>query len=198
MRRSYCVCKFSQDCASPRSTGRALGELAFTPKPTAVPRVYCWSADADRTKVPCARTRISGTPTTRGLSPRCWVLTWDDSLPRRKSALAARVTWACNTQPYCCCVRKREARWETVEAFPCVVRRSLGYDPKDFSEINYLGLLLSKMSRTVKVSDHDASTTFSKFRDSVRIRAPRITRLPDMRRRRSIALSSAAKMRGHL
>jgi len=108
------------------------------------------------------------------------VLTWEDSLPRRASALAARVTWACNTQPYCSFVRKREARWETVGAFPCVVRRSLGYDSKDLSEINYLSLLLSRMSRTVKVSDHDAST-FSKFRHSVRIRAPRIARLPDMR-----------------
>jgi len=31
--------------------------------------------------------------------------------------------------------------------------RSLGYDSKELSEINYLGLLLSRMSRTVKVSD---------------------------------------------
>ena len=59
-------------------------------------------------------------------------------------------------------------------------RRSLGYDSKDLSEINYLGLLLSRMSRIVKVPDHDAST-FAKFRHSVRIRAPRIARLPDMR-----------------
>jgi hypothetical protein len=89
-------------------------------------------------------------------------------------------TWACNTQPYCSFVREREARWESVGALPCVVRRSLGYDSKDLSEINYLGLLLSRMSRTVKVSDQDAST-FSKFRHSVRIRAPPIARLPDMR-----------------
>ena len=37
-----------------------------------------------------------------------------------------------------------------------------GYNSKDLSEISYLGLLLGRMSRTVKVSDPDAST-FSKI-----------------------------------
>jgi hypothetical protein len=71
---------------------------------------------------------------------------------------------------------------EAVGALPCVVRRSLGYDSKDLSAINYLRLLLSRMSRTVKLSHHDHyASTLSKFRHSVRIRAPRIARLPDMR-----------------
>ena len=56
----------------------------------------------------------------------------------------------------------------------------LGHDSKDLSEINYLGLLPSRMSRTVKVSVHVAST-FSKFSHSVRVRMPRIARFPDMR-----------------
>jgi hypothetical protein len=60
------------------------------------------------------------------------------------------------------------------------VKHFAGYDSKDLSEINYLGLLLSRMSRTVKVSDHDAST-FSKFRHSIRTRAPRIPGLTDRR-----------------
>jgi len=51
---------------------------------------------------------------------------------------------------------------------------------QDPSEINYLVLLLARMSRTVNVSDHAAST-FWQFRHSVRIRAPRIAGLPDMR-----------------
>lgn len=55
----------------------------------------------------------------------------------------ARLKWASHMQPCCSFVRKRDARWETVRAFPCVIRRSLGYDCEDFSEINYLGLLLS-------------------------------------------------------
>jgi hypothetical protein len=67
----------------------------------------------------------------------------------------------------------------------------------DLSEINYLGLLLSRMSRSVKVSDHDAST-FSKFRHSVRIRAPRIARLPDMRWAQVNCAILCRKMRGHL
>jgi hypothetical protein len=62
---------------------------------------------------------------------------------------------------------KMGSRWETVGVIPCVVRRSLGYDSKDLSEINYLGLLLSQMSRTVKVSDHGALTLFPTFRHSV-------------------------------
>src|ERR1700733_12820663 len=49
---------------------------------------------------------------------------------------------------------KMGSRWETVGVFPGVVHRSHGYDSKDLSEINYLGLLLPRMSRTVKVSDH--------------------------------------------
>jgi hypothetical protein len=49
---------------------------------------------------------------------------------------------------------KTGSRGKLSGAFPCVVRRSLGFDAKDLRDITYFGLLPSRMSRTVKMSDH--------------------------------------------
>ena len=53
-------------------------------------------------------------------------------------------------QPFCSFVRNGRPGGKLFGAFSGVVPRSLGYDSKDSSEINYL-VLLSRMSRTVKV-----------------------------------------------
>ncbi len=165
---------------SSRPVTRLPAILMFTPKPTAGPWGLLLVSRCESDQGPLrADPNFGYTDHSRAIpslqSPHLGRL---PSAPDKRTCRTDNM--ACNPQPYCSFVRKREAPWKTVGAFPCVVRRSLGYDSKDLSEINYLALLLSRMSRTVRVSDHDASAC-SKFRHSVRTRAPRIARLPDMR-----------------
>jgi hypothetical protein len=50
--------------------------------------------------------------------------------------------------------------WETVGGLSAWFAGAFGWDFKELSEINYLGLLVARMPRTAKVSVHEASSCF--------------------------------------